>query len=163
MRRLLVECALSLACLCGLAGCQSARVVHGFTQAQVTVLRGTGFHEGPGDWEMDFAERILFETDSDTLDAHARDVVERIGRALHGVGVQRVRVEGHADSTGGEGYNRMLSLRRARAVVGPLVAGGLPEGGVEAFGLGSSTPVAGNESEAGRAGNRRVAIIVPVP
>lgn len=163
MRRLLGDSVLSLACLCALAGCQAPQVVHGFTQAQVTVLRGAGFHEGPGDWEMDFAERILFGTDSDTLDAHARDVVERIGRALSGVGVERVRVEGHADSTGGEGYNRMLSLRRARAVAVPLVAGGLPEGGVEALGLGSSAPVAGNDSEAGRAGNRRVAIIVPVP
>ncbi len=69
----------------------------------------------------------------------------------------QVDVEGHTDSTGPEEYNMGLSQRRAEAVVDYLVkTHGIDAGRLEAKGYGESSPVASNDTEAGRAENRRV-------
>lgn len=71
-----------------------------------------------------------------------------------------VQVNGHTDSQGSAEANLALSQRRAQAVREALIAGGLPSASVQATGLGHTRPVAGNDTAAGRASNRRVEIIV---
>lgn len=69
----------------------------------------------------------------------------------------QVDVEGHTDSVGPEDYNQQLSQRRAQAVVDVLVNDhGIDAGRLEPKGYGESQPVAGNDTEEGRAANRRV-------
>jgi OOP family OmpA-OmpF porin len=69
----------------------------------------------------------------------------------------QVDVEGHTDSTGPENYNQILSQRRAQAVVDLLVnQHGIEASRLEAKGFGQSNPVASNDTEEGRAENRRV-------
>ena len=69
----------------------------------------------------------------------------------------QVDVEGHTDSTGPEDYNMGLSQRRAEAVVNYLVSQhGIDASRLEAKGYGETAPVASNDTEAGRAENRRV-------
>ena len=72
-----------------------------------------------------------------------------------------VLVEGHTDSQGGAAANLALSERRAQAVRQALIKGGLPAERVQSSGFGHTRPVAGNDSAAGRASNRRVEIIIP--
>lgn len=72
--------------------------------------------------------------------------------------VTQVLVEGHADFTGGEGYNQGLSERRASTVYDYLVERGLPVSTVTAFGYGEFRPIASNETEEGRAMNRRTEV-----
>lgn len=67
-------------------------------------------------------------------------------------------VTGHTDARGTEAYNRDLSLRRARAVRDALVAQGVPVSKLRVRGEGESQPVATNETESGRARNRRVEV-----
>lgn len=68
-----------------------------------------------------------------------------------------VDVEGHTDSTGPEEYNQGLSQRRAQAVVDLLVNEyGIAAERLQAKGYGESRPVATNDTEEGRAQNRRV-------
>jgi len=68
-----------------------------------------------------------------------------------------VTVEGHTDSTGSDAYNQKLSERRANAVVKYLVnTVGVPADKLTAVGYGESRPVASNDTEEGRAKNRRV-------
>jgi outer membrane protein OmpA-like peptidoglycan-associated protein len=160
-RRLLAM--LCLPAAVGLIGCQALWPARGLNARQVEVLQAIGFHAGPDEWELDFSDRILFGSDSDRLQEHAQESVERIGRALASVAVARIRVEGHTDGSGSARYNEGLALRRAQAVADELVAGGMSAAGMVVRGRGSSLPVADNRSEAGRADNRRVAIIVPVP
>lgn len=70
-------------------------------------------------------------------------------------------VEGHTDSVGTEAYNQNLSEGRAMAVREVLVGEfGIHPGRVDAIGFGEARPVADNESEEGRAINRRVEAVV---
>ncbi len=72
----------------------------------------------------------------------------------------RVQVEGHTDAVGALEYNRVLSLQRAKAVKRHLMAEGIEEERVTAVGFGYTKPIADNDTEEGRAKNRRVEIKV---
>lgn len=67
-----------------------------------------------------------------------------------------IYVEGHTDNVGPEWYNQKLSLERARAVAALLKEKGIPEENIRVKGAGFSKPIASNETEEGRARNRRV-------
>jgi OOP family OmpA-OmpF porin len=75
-------------------------------------------------------------------------------------GVINVRVEGHTDSIGSEEYNQALSLKRAESVVAYLVSQGANGDRLSAVGLGETSPVANNDTESGRAANRRVDFVI---
>jgi len=69
-----------------------------------------------------------------------------------------VTVEGHTDSKGTEEYNYVLSQLRAKKVALSISEKGIDESRITTKGFGESVPVASNESEEGRAQNRRVDI-----
>lgn len=72
--------------------------------------------------------------------------------------IAQVLVEGHADVTGGEGYNQGLSERRASAAQDYLEQQGISYGSIAAFGYGEFRPIASNETVYGRSQNRRTEI-----
>lgn len=103
---------------------------------------------------------ILFDTDKDTLRPESDAQIEQIAQLLAQDAKLSIRVVGHTDATGSASHNRQLSQRRAARVVDALVADhGIARGRMEAVGVGSSQPVADNDSEEGRALNRRVEIV----
>jgi OOP family OmpA-OmpF porin len=71
-----------------------------------------------------------------------------------------IEVRGHTDSAGPAGPNQALSEERAAAVVDELVARGVPEDRLTATGAGETEPIAPNDTEEGRARNRRIELIV---
>lgn len=71
-----------------------------------------------------------------------------------------IRIEGHTDGRGNANANQLLSQRRADAVRDALVAAGIPANRISSIGLGDGRPVASNDSEEGRAKNRRVDVIL---
>ena len=142
-----------------LTGCQTAPQ-KGLTPAQIAVLKQQGFELTDEGWAFGLSGKVLFGSDDDSLNSASTDIVERIGKALLGVGVNRVRVDGHTDASGKEAYNEQLSVRRARSVAKVLTTVGMKEENIQLRGLGSSVPVATNTTTAGRTENRRVAIVV---
>lgn len=90
----------------------------------------------------------------------AAAAVKTLSAYLQAIAGGRARVEGHTDSQGSAAANRTLSQQRAAAVREALVAAGLAAGRVEAVGQGADQPVGDNRTEAGRAANRRVDVIV---
>jgi OOP family OmpA-OmpF porin len=68
----------------------------------------------------------------------------------------KVELAGHTDNVGSREYNKKLSLDRAQAVLDYLVKKGISPARVTAHGYGMSEPVATNETDEGRALNRRV-------
>ncbi len=74
-----------------------------------------------------------------------------------------VIIEGNTDSVGQEDYNQGLSERRVNSVAAYLVRHGVSPNRISAAGLGENSPVASNDSAAGRQQNRRVEIIISNP
>jgi outer membrane protein OmpA-like peptidoglycan-associated protein len=105
---------------------------------------------------------VLFSTGSYTLKPEAREKLARIGGILVAYPDLKVEIEGHTDSTGSEEYNQQLSERRAQAVRDYLTMhGGVSSSTiVAANGFGEATPVASNDTAAGRQRNRRVDLVV---
>ncbi|MET0948339.1 MAG: OmpA family protein [Pseudomonas sp.] len=145
--------------LLALTGCQTAPL-KGLTPAQIVVLKQQGFQLTDEGWAFDLSGKVLFGSDVESLNPQSTEIVERIGKALLGVGIDRVRIDGHTDASGKESYNEQLSLRRAKSVMNVLASIGMREQNIQLRGLGSSHPVATNDTAAGRTENRRVAIVV---
>jgi outer membrane protein OmpA-like peptidoglycan-associated protein len=142
-----------------LASCQMAN--HGLSAAQIAVLRKEGFVQKNDGWELALASKVLFDVDADQIKPETGQSIRRTGEALLSVQIARVRVDGYTDNTGTDAHNVALSQRRAAAVAQALGSTGLSGGHIDVKGFGKQDPVADNSTEAGRAENRRVAIIVP--
>ncbi|WP_165481038.1 OmpA family protein [Vibrio metoecus] len=70
----------------------------------------------------------------------------------------KVNIVGHTDSLGSDKYNQWMSERRAKTVADYFIANGISPSRITALGRGESEPIANNNSELGRAQNRRVEI-----
>lgn len=102
---------------------------------------------------------INFDTDSDRIRPDAKPALDELLGALKSHPEWHVSIEGHTDSTGTAAHNMDLSLRRANAVKAALVAGGIAAGRLAAQGFGQTKPVASNDTDIGRAQNRRVEVV----
>jgi len=87
-------------------------------------------------------------------------VLDRIAEGLRGTTRAAILIVGHTDATGGASANEKLSLARADNARSHMVARGVLGSIVRAEGHGEREPVAGNDTAAGRAQNRRVEILV---
>jgi outer membrane protein OmpA-like peptidoglycan-associated protein len=99
---------------------------------------------------------INFDLDSDRIKSESQPTLDKVLAVLKARPDWKLLVEGHTDSTGGEAHNQQLSRKRADAVKAYLLAGGIDGQRLTTAGLGATKPVAGNDTETGRAQNRRV-------
>ncbi len=103
---------------------------------------------------------ILFDHDSDKLKPDSLKAIAEIAKYLSAHPKVKLYVVGHTDNTGTYQYNLDLSKRRARAVVRSLVRKhGISANRLKAVGVGPVAPVASNQTEEGRAKNRRVELV----
>jgi len=103
---------------------------------------------------------VNFDFDKSNIRADARPVLDEAVRTLKEAGQIRVAVEGHTDSRGTDQYNLGLSIRRANAVADYLATRGIARSRLQVNGFGESRPVASNDTDDGRAQNRRVELSV---
>ncbi|MHB0775008.1 OmpA family protein [Halomonas sp. WWR20] len=123
-------------------------------------LQGTGIdvaREG-NDIVLNMPNSVTFGFDSSELQTSARQALNDVNAVLREYPDTRITVAGHTDSTGSDSYNQRLSEQRAQTVAQYLTQGGVASSRINAVGYGESQPVASNESETGRAQNRRVEI-----
>lgn len=99
---------------------------------------------------------VNFDFDKSNIRADARPILDEAIRVLRDEPQIRVSVEGYTDSIGSDAYNQRLSERRAQSVVNYLVQGGIARSRLDPIGFGENDPVASNDTEEGRAQNRRV-------
>jgi OOP family OmpA-OmpF porin len=104
----------------------------------------------------------LFDFDKAILKEQGKAELQSLGAKIRsqGLSVADIDVIGHTDNIGTEAYNKDLSLRRAEAVRDYLVSEGVNADIIDVMGMGMSEPVASNDTEAGRAENRRVEVHV---
>ncbi|HEV6968761.1 OmpA family protein [Roseateles sp.] len=101
---------------------------------------------------------VSFDSGRADIKPQMRPVLDEIGRNLDPN--VRVTIVGHTDSTGSDAINDPLSRERAESVRDYLSSRGLAPSRVTVAGRGSHEPVASNDTEAGRAANRRVEIFL---
>lgn len=101
---------------------------------------------------------VTFDFDSANLTDSDKMILNSVADMLTKRPNFIVEVRGHTDSRGADDYNLGLSQRRADAVRGYLIEKGTPAERLKAIGFGEADPIAGNETEEGRALNRRVSL-----
>lgn len=102
---------------------------------------------------------INFDSDSDVIRDESKPTLDQVAAMLKANPTWNVTIEGHTDSTATAEHNQDLSSRRANAVKQYLTGAGIDGSHLEAAGLGSSQPVATNDTALGRAANRRVELV----
>ncbi len=106
---------------------------------------------------------VTFAFDSAQLNPQFDSVLDKLAQTLSEYNKTVIQVAGHTDSTGSHAYNMKLSLERADSVKAYLESRGVPGSRLVTIGAGPDYPIASNDTEQGRAQNRRVEItIVPV-
>ena len=103
---------------------------------------------------------IKFVTDGYALDPSDSAELDPIAEAIKACPTAKITVIGHTDNTGNDAINNPLSANRAKAVADYLIAQGVAADAVNSRGAGSAEPVASNDTEEGRAQNRRTEIKV---
>lgn len=104
---------------------------------------------------------IRFPVGKEVVLPENHGLLTKVQRAIRTFGEPDVIVEGHTDSTGSKERNDLLSRKRAEAVRDYLVSNGtLPGERISAVGYGSSRPLASNDTERGRAINRRIDVVI---
>ncbi|OQP63454.1 hypothetical protein A3860_24230 [Niastella vici] len=109
---------------------------------------------------VEFNEKILFGFDRSDLNASASGNLDKLAAILKEYPDTDIEVQGHTDSKGTDDYNMKLSERRASSVANYLRGKGVSSGRIKTKGYGESAPVASNETDAGRAQNRRVNFLI---
>ena len=102
----------------------------------------------------------FFDFDKSDIRPDSRPVLDEAAVLLRENKDVTISVEGHTDALGSDEYNQGLSIRRAEAVFRYLVNRGVGPERMDVFGYGESRPVADNDTESGRAQNRRVELHV---
>jgi outer membrane protein OmpA-like peptidoglycan-associated protein len=106
---------------------------------------------------------ITFPVDRYDIQPQFQSTLDQVAQTLSSYNQTYIDVLGHTDSTGSDAYNQTLSDRRAQSVSDYLAGHGVARARIGVRGYGESQPIASNETESGRAENRRVEIkVVPV-
>jgi outer membrane protein OmpA-like peptidoglycan-associated protein len=105
-------------------------------------------------------EDLNFETGSAALTPDSRRVVNDLIVIMKAYPTARGQLAGHTDNTGDAAANKTLSEARAKTVRDAMVAGGVDAARLEAAGYGQERPVASNDTDAGRAKNRRTELVI---
>lgn len=105
---------------------------------------------------LDDQGQVMFAFNSADLTTGSQQRLQSLLPRLNELGVTRIKVVGHTDNVGSDSYNQTLSERRAASVAEYLISQGLAPQKVTSEGRGAREPVAENDTEEGRAHNRRV-------
>lgn len=109
---------------------------------------------------VEFNEKILFGFDRSDLSATAAGNLDKLATILEKYPETNIEVQGHTDSKGTETYNMSLSERRASTVATYLRGKGISASRITTKGYGETAPIASNDTEEGRAQNRRVNFLI---
>ena len=107
-----------------------------------------------------FNEKVLFAYDRSDLNATAKSNLDKLNAILVKYPETNITIIGHTDSKGSDSYNQTLSETRANSVTTYAGQNGVNKTRLTAMGKGESDPIAVNDTEEGRASNRRVEFVI---
>ncbi|MGD8326177.1 MAG: OmpA family protein [Sphingomonadales bacterium] len=147
-------------------GTLAGAAVGGYMDAQEAKLRrqlqstGVSVTRDGDSIILNMPSNVTFDVNQSSVRAEFSEVLNSVALVLNEYKKTYVDVLGHTDSTGSEQYNLNLSVQRAQSVANYLMGRGVIQERFVIRGLGESLPIASNATEAGRAQNRRVEIVL---
>lgn len=105
-------------------------------------------------------DNINFEMGSNQLTAQSKTQVNKVAELLKQYPDVKILIQGHTDNIGDVNQNTLLSLTRSNNMKKALVAQGISEDRIKIEGMGSLKPIASNDTEEGRAKNRRIELSI---
>ncbi len=102
---------------------------------------------------------INFETGKADIKPESQKIIDQIVQMLKDYPDLKISVEGHTDNVGTPQSNQILSENRAKAVMNAIIAKGIDKSRLSSKGWGQTKPIADNNTEEGRAKNRRVELV----
>jgi outer membrane protein OmpA-like peptidoglycan-associated protein len=109
---------------------------------------------------VEFSSSVLFGFDKSDLSVDAKSNLDKLVKVLNSYPDTDIEIQGHTDSKGSDAYNQSLSERRAYAVSYYLNEKGIASKRLLIKGFGESLPKYTNDTEEGRAQNRRVEFVI---
>ena len=109
---------------------------------------------------VEFSSAVLFGFDQSDISSGAQSTLNDLVKVLNKYPDTDLEIQGHTDNAGTENYNKRLSQRRASAVSTYLKNHGISSGRVKTVGFGETAPKYGNDTESGKAQNRRVEFLI---
>ena len=145
----------------GLAGLAAGGALGNYYDKQAKELAAIAeVVKGDNGLQVFLKNDILFDVGSATLSSQSINTLNDLNRVLKKYPKNRIVVQGYTDSTGSDEYNQTLSEQRAQAVYNYLLGNGLKTLSITHVGYGKANPVASNDTEEGRAKNRRVVLAI---
>ena len=102
---------------------------------------------------------ILFDLDKASLKPESKKSLQEIVKLMQNYPGLKIEIQGHTDNQGSVDYNKDLSQSRAQTVKTYLITNGIDDSRLASKGYGFSQPVASNDTQEGRAKNRRVELV----
>ena len=121
---------------------------------------GVGVRREGNDLRLIMPGDVTFATNSSDIQGQFYSILNDVATVMNRYPATYLDIIGHADSTGPDDYNQALSERRALSVANYLIAQGVLRDRFYVAGLGARSPIASNDTPAGRAQNRRGEILV---
>ena len=109
---------------------------------------------------VEFNSKVLFGFDQSNLTDASRNTLNNLITILNKYPETNLEVQGHTDNTGAASYNMTLSVKRATSVADYLKANGINSSRLTVKGFGETVPKYDNNTEDGRAQNRRVEFLI---
>ncbi|MCB5197294.1 OmpA family protein [Deefgea salmonis] len=134
--------------------------------AMEQAAQGTGIEVSKtpnNELKLEIPADFSFAVGSSTIKPSMQPILNRLAQTLNQNQSTQVRIVGYTDNTGSDAINNPLSVNRAAATRNYLASQGVASQRMTIDGMGSSNPVASNDTAAGRAQNRRVEIFVAEP
>lgn len=103
---------------------------------------------------------VYFDHNKSSIKQESQPILKSLASYLKSNPSLSIEIHGHTDSTGDINYNKSLSEKRAAEVSNYLVSAGITKNRIETIGFGPEKPIADNETEEGRAMNRRTEFIL---
>ena len=102
----------------------------------------------------------MFASGDSVLGRDAQPTIAKVVQVMEFYDGDPIEIVGHTDSVGSDALNQSLSLARAESVVEALIDGGAAESLLTPTGRGETEPIADNDTDEGRAQNRRVEVFI---
>ncbi len=128
-------------------------------QAEEDLIRALGGKETSRGLEITLSEAILFDFGKWSLKPEAMKYLDQLAQLAQIRSEEEIYIEGHTDNVGSSEFNQVLSELRAHVVALALAQQGVEPKRLHPKGLGETRPVASNDTEQGRAQNRRVEVV----